>query len=1076
MQHVDRKVDQLEPSWEEDTIYCEATCAPEGVFYEGSDDEDYDDPTCRRLRYEAAGQRFLDGCTPLLLTATLKGPFDKSSGWTNPWQSKHRTARAFQGTRSSPDKLSRQPRRERNMSIPETIQIGPHDSMECHLPSPESLKQAPVEEEHPYLEDAELEMVQKWRTTVQPVAKDQFWASTPKENKSDGKRKAKGSEWLRKVATKRRRTELMESGSINSPITRISEVSRQDHSGGYPRRNISFTSVPGQLPSSAKITESFMRIHTSQNLEQDAGNNEETVDSITVSFTSAPGRLQTPTKRISPKRSPKKCALEKALKESKDMLSKNEAASIKAAATLSSPVSQKQFSQASVRKSPRLNLSQRILNRHSPSRPTFSLQQAETVREEGPKENESVDGSEELETQRDQSFCFRMRPRPTDSDDDQVDVIDQTNASSGEACGFDDTKSWSGLSSMDDEEVEQLRVAEDDSAESKVSSSKIDPMSTALETGTMRVDTNTMSSELSSLASEDFAGFDIGHQSETDVEMQSDSDTSSGSETASDGSSESGDTVEVAVMEVTEPTVQQDISHNESASDIHAANTEEQSVSEDGATEEDASEESGDESENDGTDNSSSQGSDASDAAPEARLDPCKSAPLHLLKDSVRRLVPKTLWARMSHSSSPALTLDHEIHESSHFDAALEESPQENSTLKEELDEPAQEQTIDNLAPENQVSSGASPPPEHGRTVLGLGDAMEVDETGSSTVPLPVSQQSPWAESKLSQFAKRAENVFSPGNSRRTGTPQRVEDASTIEPSAIATPQVADLAQEPIATQDGMPNVNDVAQLSPLHPLVTASSTSSQMQNHAATPITPAITPAMAPRPSTPEPQFSVKSFASFMSPSPERRARKSLRAAWQDSGSRLPSTQGILASATKNPWKADVSQRRVSWAPLPHEVSISTTSVAMPPPLEARGRQVSPPPTIPIAELPTSGDAKFHEHFTAVANRTKGLRQRILPTASQHTLGSPEAQAMAETFLSADQLRKSDKEEQDGDNARSHREPENVHESQEPLDIVEDVIREMGGYLNAWDVDMELDQARKTGSFQAPQLTQSPW
>lgn len=82
----------------------------------------------------------------------------------------------------------------------------------------------------------------------------------------------------------------------------------------------------------------------------------------------------------------------------------------------------------------------------------------------------------------------------------------------------------------------------------------------------------------------------------------------------------------------------------------------------------------------------------------------------------------------------------------------------------------------------------------------------------------------------------------------------------------------------------------------------------------------------------------------------------------------------------------------------------------------------------------------------------------------------------MAETFLAVDQLRNPGVEGQNPDRAGGQRQSERIQESQEPLDIVEDVIRELGGYLDTWNVDMELDQARKASNMQMPQLTQSPW
>ncbi|KAH6608229.1 hypothetical protein Trco_004542 [Trichoderma cornu-damae] len=74
------------------SIYCEAVSQPQDIYYEGSEDEDYDDAVTRRQRCEAAGQQFLAGRAPLLLSATLRGPFGEESGWVNPWRSKHRTA------------------------------------------------------------------------------------------------------------------------------------------------------------------------------------------------------------------------------------------------------------------------------------------------------------------------------------------------------------------------------------------------------------------------------------------------------------------------------------------------------------------------------------------------------------------------------------------------------------------------------------------------------------------------------------------------------------------------------------------------------------------------------------------------------------------------------------------------------------------------------------------------------------------------------------------------------------------------------------------------------------------------
>ncbi|UKZ81839.1 hypothetical protein TrVFT333_009615 [Trichoderma virens FT-333] len=135
-----------------DSIYCEALFSPQDIYYEGSEDEDYDDAEARRQRYEAAGQQFLAGRVPMLLSATLKGPFEEESGWVNPWRSKNRTAHlqhqpesqsavSQYGLRRATPSASASPAARR-----QAIEI--LKNAECALPSPESLKQAPFTEAH----------------------------------------------------------------------------------------------------------------------------------------------------------------------------------------------------------------------------------------------------------------------------------------------------------------------------------------------------------------------------------------------------------------------------------------------------------------------------------------------------------------------------------------------------------------------------------------------------------------------------------------------------------------------------------------------------------------------------------------------------------------------------------------------------------------------------------------------------------------------------------------------------------------------------------------------------------------
>lgn len=62
---------------------------PEDVLYPGSDEEETpDEREKKRLRVETQAQQYLNGRPLFILSAGLRGPFEK--GWVNPWRSKER--------------------------------------------------------------------------------------------------------------------------------------------------------------------------------------------------------------------------------------------------------------------------------------------------------------------------------------------------------------------------------------------------------------------------------------------------------------------------------------------------------------------------------------------------------------------------------------------------------------------------------------------------------------------------------------------------------------------------------------------------------------------------------------------------------------------------------------------------------------------------------------------------------------------------------------------------------------------------------------------------------------------------
>ncbi|KAK0706769.1 hypothetical protein B0T26DRAFT_756228 [Lasiosphaeria miniovina] len=78
----------LPDNFADELVYCEAVPkSADDVLYSGSEDEAYDNSDDRRARYETQAQRFLNGHEPVLLSASLRGPFGGKHGWTNPWRS-----------------------------------------------------------------------------------------------------------------------------------------------------------------------------------------------------------------------------------------------------------------------------------------------------------------------------------------------------------------------------------------------------------------------------------------------------------------------------------------------------------------------------------------------------------------------------------------------------------------------------------------------------------------------------------------------------------------------------------------------------------------------------------------------------------------------------------------------------------------------------------------------------------------------------------------------------------------------------------------------------------------------------
>ncbi|RYP05623.1 hypothetical protein DL764_003684 [Monosporascus ibericus] len=229
-------------------------------------------------------------------------------------------------------------------------------------------------------------------------------------------------------------------------------------------------------------------------------------------------------------------------------------------------------------------------------------------------------------------------------------------------------------------------------------------------------------------------------------------------------------------------------------------------------------------------------------------------------------------------------------------------------------------------------------------------------------------------------------------------------------------------------------------------------------------PFTPAAHGARTP---TPEPEVSIKSFAKFNTPSPVRRSDHPRIC--RPSTTQRP---GILINATPvNPWSSvKSSNRRVSFAPLPNDDGPTDDSPQNP------ARHASPPPE----NMVEAGDEDVHEnfrkHFDAIKRRIDSsnppkprFRQRLLPSSSQQRPMSPAVGAMAEAFQQADALiavqqrilTNDNATEPTGEAAADFAQSPWESQSQSQADDVAAVLGNLDQFLDAWDVDTAIKQAK---------------
>ncbi|KAK3371603.1 hypothetical protein B0T24DRAFT_531787 [Lasiosphaeria ovina] len=135
----------LPDNFADEPVYCEAVPkSADDVLYSGSEDEAYDNSDDRRARYETQAQRFLNGHEPVLLSASLRGPFGGKYGWTNPWHSTSASALHQHHVESS-------------------LILGTATSS---MPPPESVRPKSPARAHRFLSNESLCRVNSWRQGI----------------------------------------------------------------------------------------------------------------------------------------------------------------------------------------------------------------------------------------------------------------------------------------------------------------------------------------------------------------------------------------------------------------------------------------------------------------------------------------------------------------------------------------------------------------------------------------------------------------------------------------------------------------------------------------------------------------------------------------------------------------------------------------------------------------------------------------------------------------------------------------------------------------------------------------------
>lgn len=240
-------------NFDDEPICCTASVDNDtDILCAGSDDDAYPTAADRLLRYEEQANLFLSGAPRRILSASLEGPFDKESGWTNPWRSQR--APVVPPKKKAPPKrkraattTARKSRKKKKVveEPPQEPTAVPDDPI---VQDPPHIEAGPASR-HDYLDNDKAGRVREWADSI--VVDIEPVASFAGFEEALGAPPRRGPRRKRKDSS-RRTSSVLPTNERDAPSERSSfaDVSHIAIGLGTPTPNGFFTSSLSAPPSS----------------------------------------------------------------------------------------------------------------------------------------------------------------------------------------------------------------------------------------------------------------------------------------------------------------------------------------------------------------------------------------------------------------------------------------------------------------------------------------------------------------------------------------------------------------------------------------------------------------------------------------------------------------------------------------------------------------------------------------------------------------------------------------------------------------------------------------------------------